>query len=325
MMRLQAPIIVIAGPTASGKSELAQRIAAALDGEVLSADSMQVYKGMDIGTGKVTASEQRVVHWGLDLVDPGQAYSVALYQRYARTVAKDIDARGKRVVLCGGTGLYIRGVVDGYEYPKGEQVENPVRRRYTALLEELGPQALWERLREADADSAALIHPHNAKRVVRAFELLAEGTSYAQQHRKLHAIPQVLPAVFLALEVERDALRARIDARVDAMFAQGLVAEVEGLLAAGFREAVTSPQAIGYKEVVDALDGRCTMDEAAQRIKTATHRYAKRQRSWFRGDARFRWLDAQQGPEELLRSALAEIAASEADGSAWRGLAMGEG
>lgn len=300
--QLSQPIIIVAGPTASGKSELAQQIAQALDGEVISADSMQVYRGMDIGTGKVPAAERRVPHWGLDLVDPGTPYSVALYQDYARRAAADIDARGKRVVLCGGTGLYIRGVIDGYEYPKGEQVGNRVRDEYTALLAKVGPQALWELLAARDAESAALLPANDTKRVIRAFELLEQGSSYARQKERLRSIPQVLPAVYLALSVTPDVLASRIEKRVDGMFAAGLVDEVRGLLDAGWRQAITAPQAIGYKEVVAALDGDCTMEEARAAIKLATRRYAKRQRTWLRGDSRVIWIDADQ-PEGLLERA----------------------
>ena len=303
---LSQPIIIIAGPTASGKSELAQCVAEALDGEIISADSMQVYRGMDIGTGKVPVADRRVPHWGLDLVDPGEPYSVALFQEYARRVAADIDSRGKRVILCGGTGLYIRGVIDGYEYPKGDQVGNPVREKYTKVLEEVGVQRLWEMLKEADPESAALLHPNNTKRVIRAFEMLAEGTTYAEQNAKLKVIPQVMPATYLALAVEPETLAKRIEARVNGMFAEGLVAEVQGLLDGGWRDAITAPQAIGYKEVVAALDGSCTMEDASEQIKLATRRYAKRQRTWLRADSRVRWVDANT-PEAVFEKALANL------------------
>ena len=304
---LSQPIIIVAGPTASGKSDLAQEIALALNGEVISADSMQVYRGMDIGTGKVPVGDRRVAHWGLDLVDPGEPYSVALYQDYARRKAAEIDARGKRVVLCGGTGLYIRGVIDGYDYPKGDQVDNPVRARYMAVLAEVGPDKLWEMLREQDPESAALLHPHDAKRVVRAFEMLAEGTSYARQKERLKRIPQVLDAVYLALSVDPARLAGRIDARVDAMVEAGLVDEVRGLIERGFRDAITAPQAIGYKEIVAALEGTCTLDRAIDDIKLASRRYAKRQRTWLRGDARVQWIDADEPGHDVLNRALAVI------------------
>ena len=286
------PVVCIVGPTASGKSALAQAVALALDGEVVSADSMQVYRGMDIGTGKLAPDERLVPHHGLDLADPGEPYSAALFQEYARACFEDIAARGRRAVLCGGTGLYVRAAIDAYEFPKGEQTGNPVREHYNRLAGEQGAGALWELLRERDPASAAIVPAADVKRVVRAFELLEEGTTYAEQRAKLAHIPQLVPAVFFGMAVDPDVLCARIDARVDAMVETGLVAEVEGLLDRGFREGVTAPQAIGYKEIVEALDGFISLDEAVERIKLATRRYAKRQRTWFRKDARIRWLDA---------------------------------
>ncbi len=298
---LHAPLIIIAGPTASGKSNLAQDVAEAVDGEVISADSMQVYRRMDIGTGKLPREERRVPHWGIDLVDPGEPYSVALYQDYARRKAAEIDARGKRVILCGGTGFYIRGVIDDYEYPAGEQRGNAIREKYLALLSEIGPDALWSLLNDRDAASAALIAPNDTKRVIRAFELLNEGTSYAAQRERLKHIPQVVPAVYIALARDTAELNARIERRVDAMREAGLVDEVRGLIADGFREAITAPQAIGYKEIVAALDGECEMDEAFELIKRATRRYAKRQRTWFRGDSRVRWVEIDDPAQTLER------------------------
>ena len=232
------PVIVIVGPTASGKTDLAQQVALAVDGEVVSADSMQVYRGMDIGTGKLPVEERLVAHHGFDLVDPGEPFSAALFQAYARECFTDISSRGKRPLLCGGTGFYVRAAID--------------------------------------------------------------GTSYAAQKERLASIPQVVPAIFIGLAVDPDRLRARIDARVDAMFEQGLVREVESLLNAGFRDGITAPQAIGYKEVVAALDGSITFDEAREKIKIATHRYAKRQRTWFRKDERIVWIDANEGDLDAL-------------------------
>jgi tRNA dimethylallyltransferase len=302
------PVICVVGPTASGKSSLAQAIAADIGGEVVSADSMQIYRGMDIGTGKVPLAEREVAHHGLDLVDPGEPFSAALFQEYARACFEDIDGRGKRSVLCGGTGFYVRAAIDDYEFPKGEQVDNPIRERYLAVAEQEGAHALWLMLEEVDPESAGIIPENDVKRVVRAFELLDEGGSYAEQKRKLATIPQLLPACFIGLSVDPDVLRARIDERVDEMVRSGLVEEVESLLAAGFREGVTAPQAIGYKEIVKALDGEVTLAEAVDEIKVATHRYAKRQRTWFRKDKRIRWIDADSGrPEELLAVALSII------------------
>ena len=291
-MEVSAPVICVVGPTASGKSELAQCIACEMSGEIVSADSMQIYRGMDIGTGKVPVEERRVPHYGLDLVDPGEPFSAALFQTYARRCFVDIDAREKQTVLCGGTGFYVRAAIDKYDFPAGEQVGNEIRERYSALAKTEGAHALWCKLNEIDPESASLIPENDVKRVIRAFELLDQGKSYASQKRALASIGQYVDALFIGLAVEPDTLRKRIDARVDSMFEQGLVHEVETLLDEGFRDGITAPQAIGYKEVVDALDGRCTLDEARETIKISTHRYAKRQRTWFRKDKRIHWIDA---------------------------------
>lgn len=297
--RLQ-PVVCIVGPTASGKTDAAQIVAAALDGEVVSADSMQIYRGMDIGTGKLPAEERIVPHHGFDLVDPGEPYSAALFQDFARAAFRDIESRGRRSVLCGGTGLYVRAAIDAYEFPAGDQEANPVREQWTAFAEKHGTQALWDELHRRDPASAEVLHPNNVRRVVRAFELLEEGRSYAEQKRNLAAIPEAVPSVQFGLAVDPAILAARIDARVDAMVAAGLVEEVRGLMDAGFREGVTAPQAIGYKEIVAALEGRCTMEDAVAAIKQATRRYAKRQRTWFRRDARIRWINADAGDAEAV-------------------------
>lgn len=300
MLSLSMPVICVVGPTATGKSALAQALAERLGGEVVSADSMQVYRGMDIGTGKVLPAERTVPYHCLDIVEPGQPYSAALFQEDARAAIRDIDSRGGRAVLCGGTGLYVRAAIDAYDFPKGEQVANPVRERYELYAKEHGGQALWELLRERDPRSAEAVHPNNVRRVVRAFELLEEGTTYADQRENLAKLPQLLPAVFFGLAVDPALLAERIDARVDAMFADGLVDEVRGLLGQGLRAGLTAPQAIGYKEVVAALDGLCSMSDAAEQIKLATRRYAKRQRTWFRRDQRIVWLDADTATTEEL-------------------------
>ena len=228
MLELSAPVIAIVGPTASGKTDAAQIVAERLGGEVVSADSMQIYRGMDIGTGKLPASERRVPHHGFDLVDPGEPYSAALFQAFARRCFRDIDARGKRAVLCGGTGQYVQAAIDDFAFPKGDQVENPVRERWTAYAEEYGNQALWEALEARDPASAAVIHPNNVRRVVRAFELLEEGASYAEQKQRLATVAPFVPAVQFGLAVEPAILNERIDARVDAMVAAGLGAGPAG-------------------------------------------------------------------------------------------------
>ncbi len=301
---LRHPVICVVGPTSSGKSALAQALAERRGGAVLSADSMQIYRGMDIGTGKIPAGERTVPHFGLDIAPPGQPFSAALFQRYGREVVESLDERGAPCILCGGTGFYVRAVVDDYDFPAGEQRGNAVRDSYRALVEEKGAEEAWRELEKTDPESAALIHPNDSKRVIRAFELLFEGTSYARQHEKLAGIQPYYPACFVGLAVEPGVLRERIDRRVDSMLEQGLVAEVKDLLNEGFRESLTAAQAIGYKEIVAALDGRMSLEEAAEQIKASTHRYAKRQRTWFRKDERIRWIDATHGDlKRLVREA----------------------
>ncbi len=308
------PVVCIVGPTASGKSDLAQAVAVALDGEVVSADSMQIYRGMDIGTGKVMPEDRVVAHHGLDLVDPGEPYSAAMFQSYARACFDSLAARGKRAVLAGGTGLYVRAAIDDMDFPKGEQVDNPVRDRYMRFTEECGAQALWDELDRIDPKSAALIHPNNVRRVVRAFEMLAEDTTYAAQHERLQHLPQAVPAAFFGLGIDPAILSKRIDRRVDAMLEAGLVDEVKSLLHHGFREGITAPQAIGYKEIVSALDGSTSFEEAIAQVKTATRRYAKRQRTWFRKDARIHWLSADDGDTaSLAREVLSQLNGAAAD------------
>lgn len=298
------PVVCVVGPTASGKSALAQDIASALEAEVVSADSMQVYRGMDIGTGKVPASERRVLHHCIDLVEPGEPFSAAVYQRVSRSAFDDIRSRGKRIILCGGTGFYVRAAIDDYVFAAGEQVGNEVRDAYTSLAARIGPKALWERLRAVDPMSADQIEPNDVKRVVRAFELVAQGDSYAQRKSRLAFIPQRYPAVFIGIAHEAGALAQAIDQRVDDMMRAGLVAEVEGLVNHGFRQAVTAMQAIGYKEIIAFLEGERSLANAVADIKTATRRYAKRQRTWFRKDERIVWIDGSLSAGEVLERSL---------------------
>lgn len=297
-------IIVICGPTATGKSDVANVLAAKINGEVVSADSMQIYKGMDIGTGKIPASERKVKHWGLDIVKPNEAYSAALFQDYARNAFKNIKVEDKVPVLCGGTGFYIRAAIDDYDFPKGEQVANPLREKYQKIAEDNGAHKLWKILQEKDTESAKLIHENNVVRVVRALEIFEEGKSYAKQVENLQKLPQKYNAKFFGLKVDPEILRDRIDVRVDKMLEAGLVDEVKGLLDNGFREALTSAAAIGYKEIVEYLDGHYSLEEAVSQIKTATRQYAKRQRTWFNKDKRIHWIDYNNAN---LTSAVEEI------------------
>ncbi len=290
-MIMNAKVICIVGPTATGKSELAQQVAERFDGEILSADSMQVYKGMDIGTAKVPPSERRVAHHGIDLVDPGEPFSVALYQRYSRDAFQRIGSKGKIPVLVGGSGFYVRSAIDDYDFPKGDQQDNPIRDRWQAYLDEFGTDALWDELLKRDKRSAEAIHPNNSKRVIRALEMFEEGVCYADQLDNLKTIKPYVDTLMIGLDCPRDLLNSRIDSRVDQMRRMGLEDEVASLLGMGFRDALTAQQAIGYKEIVDAFNGNRSINQAYDDIKRATRRYAKRQRTWFRRDERIVWVD----------------------------------
>lgn len=305
MTAARPQVVAVCGPTASGKSEVADLLAQALGSEVVSADAMQVYRGMDIGTAKEPEGSRRVPLRLVDVTDPDRDYSAALYQRDARAVADGLIARGRMPVFCGGTGLYLKAALDEMDFPTGER-GGAVRVRLQADLERLGPEKLYERLRAADPASAALIHPHNARRVVRALEMLAEGRSYAEQQGTWTEPRPHYEALWVLPDRPREELYRRIDARVDLMLAQGLVGEVRGLLASGLNPEGTAMQAIGYKEVADHLAGRCSLDEAVALVKRNTRRLAKRQLSWFRRDGRIWWLpasgrSAQEVADEVLR------------------------
>ena len=297
------------GCTASGKSALADELAVRLGGEVISADSMQVYRGMDIGTAKTPAAERKVPYHCIDICDPGEAYSAALFQRDSRAAIDDIRSRGKVPIICGGTFFYVRACLNQMNFAAGEQEDNPVREKYNALAAELGAQDIWEYLRERDPKSAEVIHPNNTVRVVRALEMLEEGESYAERKAAFKGIEEAIPSVKIGLVWETPVLYERINARVDEMGRLGLVDEVEDLLARGFRDGLTAPAAIGYKEIVAALDGECSMGDAFELIKQSTRRYSKRQRTWLRSEAGLNWIEADGKPlERLVAESLGLIA-----------------
>ena len=283
-------LICIVGPTASGKSAVSELVAERTGGEIVSIDAMQIYRGMDIGTAKTPASARRVPLHMVDIVDVDDDYSVERFQDDARVVIDELIAAGKPPVLCGGTGLYLDAVIDEMVFPHGSR-ECESRARYEALAEELGAEGLHALLAERDPASAEIIHPNNVRRVVRALEMLDEGVSYASHHEGLLARAEHYPAQIWALAWPRDVLAERIARRVDAMFEQGLVDEVKGLIARGLTRDATAGQAIGYKEVLDYLDGTASLEETRELICARTRRYAKRQLSWLRRDGRVSWVD----------------------------------
>lgn len=295
-------VIAILGPTASGKSEIAQQVALALNGEVVSADSMQVYRGMDIGTAKVPITERLVPHHLIDILDPGEPFSAQVFQKMARECFSFISAQRKVALLCGGTGLYVQAALEDMRFPKGDQIDNPVRAKYEQIAQNEGNQAVWDILHNIDPKSAEILHVNNTRRVIRALEMHAQGISYADQVKNIKQLPEVVPSLRFGLKRDPKILADRINERVDKMVEQGLIEEVQTLLNSGFRSALTAPQAIGYKEIVSYLDGDITQDEAIEQIKTATRRYAKRQRTWLRRDSRLTMLDADTLSKEQIVS-----------------------
>lgn len=301
------PIVAITGPTAVGKSSLADMLAVRWGSEVLSADAMQVYRGMDVGTAK-TPVEQRLAPLRLiDLVDVFQPYSAAQYQVDARGEVERLRSLGKTPIFCGGTGLYLRAALDDMRFPKGE-VDDERRGRYNKLAEELGPLGIHAMLEKRDARSAEIIHPNNVKRVVRALEMCDEGVSYADQAAGFSQHKPFYEHVTYALTMDRTRLYERIDARVDAMMREGLLDEVKELIDRGARDALTSMQAIGYKELIAYLDGECSISDAVALIKQRSRRYAKRQISWCRRDTRTRWIDLDRmGTEDAIALIESEV------------------
>ena len=254
---------------------------------------MQVYRGMDIGAAKTPVSERRRPLLMVDVADIGDAYSAQLFQEEARSCIDSLCSEGKLPILCGGTGLYLDATIDDMVFPKGD-TSSETRKRYEKMAEDEGSEAVYALLESRDPASAELIHPNNVRRVIRALELLDEGKSYAVQHAGLHERAPWYDASIWGIAMDRERLYRRISVRVDQMLQDGLVDEVEGLVAAGFRDTLTAMQAIGYKEIVDCLEGSCTLPEATEEIKKRTRRYAKRQLSWFKRDGRVKWLDLDQ-------------------------------
>jgi tRNA dimethylallyltransferase len=293
-------LIAVVGATAAGKSDLAVDLALALGGEVVNADSMQLYRGMDIGTAKLTMAQRRgVPHHLLDILEVTEAASVAEYQDLADAVITDITARGKVPVLVGGSGLYIRAALGDLDFPGTDEV---IRQRLEDQLAEQGPAPLYERLQAADPTAAAAILASNGRRIVRALEVIElSGRPFSAT---MPGYDGGRPAIQLGVQVDRAELDRRIEARVDRMWAAGFETEVRQLAARGLRDGKTASRALGYQQMLRCLDGELTLDQARAETARATRRFARRQESWFRRDPRVRWLDAGEG---LQAGALSEV------------------
>ncbi len=282
------PIVAVLGPTATGKSALAVALAQRLDGEVVNADAMALYRGMDIGTAKPTLAERRgVPHHQLDVLDVTEEASVAVYQSDARADLVDIATRGHTAVLAGGSGLYVRAVLDRFDIPPTDPA---LRRRLEADLLATGTAALHERLAEVDPAAAATIDARNGRRVVRALEVVTlTGRPYAAN---LPAREYLAPTAAIGLLLDLDALDRRIEARVARMWAEGLLDEVARLVEVGLERGRTARTALGYAQALDQLAGRIDETQARSLTTTATRRFARRQLSWLRPDPRITWLPA---------------------------------
>ena len=299
-------IICIAGPTASGKTALAVELAKELNGEVVSCDSMQVYKRMDIGTAKPSIDEmQGIVHHMIDVAEPDEDFSVSRYCAMAAPIVEDIVSRGKTAIIAGGTGLYMDSLIQGNDFAPFPSTG--VWEKLEQEAAEKGIQTLFDRLSAIDPEAAGRLHLSDKKRIIRALEVYLEtGETITEHNQKTQLLPPRFTPLWLGLDFENRAdLYERIDRRVGLMLEMGLIDEIQGLLAAGIPEKCTALQAIGYKEFVAALNGECTVEEAADLVRQSSRRYAKRQLTWFRRNKAIHWLVRKPGQsgEEILASA----------------------
>ena len=296
-------IICIAGPTASGKTALAVALAKEFNGEVVSCDSMYVYRRMNVGTAKPTIEEMEgIVHHMIDVADPDEDFSVSKYCDMAAPIVDDIIARGKTAIIAGGTGLYMDSLIRGNDFAPFPSTG--MREKLEEQADREGMEAMLELLRSIDPDAAARLHLSDRKRIIRALEVYYEtGETITAHNLKTQAIPPRYTPLWLGLDfADRAELYRRIDLRVDIMLQQGLIPEIRELLASGIPEKCTAMQAIGYKEFVAALEGRCSIEEAADEVRKSSRHYAKRQLTWFRRNKNIHWLTRQTGEsaEEIL-------------------------
>jgi tRNA dimethylallyltransferase len=295
-----APLVVVLGPTAVGKSELAVELALRLGGEIVSADSVQVYRYLDIGTARITPQQQRgVMHYLLGCLEPDEGFTVAQFQQLARERIREIGARERLPFLVGGTGLYIQAVIDPYEFPSLPGVET-VRQDLQSCVEAGQGAELYAELQRIDPDAARRIHPNDHHRLIRALEvyrLTRRPISSYQVRETASSLRYDL--VMIGLDRNRNELYRRIDLRVENMFRDGLVDEVRHLLDQGFESSLKPLQTLGYRQVINYLEGKCDLDDAISLTKQATRNYAKRQLTWFRRDSRIVWftLTEESRPE----------------------------
>ena len=292
---MKRPLVVLTGPTAVGKTKLSIALAKAIGGEIISADSMQVYRHMDIGSAKITAEEmQGVPHHLIDVLEPTEDFNVVIFQQKCRECMEGIYERGHIPILTGGTGFYIQAILKDVDFTENEE-DTPYRRSLEQLALEKGAQVLQEMLKEVDPKSAEAIHQNNVKRTIRALEFYhLTGARISDHNDREKEKESVYNSCYFVLNDERDRLYERIDQRVDEMVAQGLVEEVEHLKRLGCKKGMVSMQGLGYKEILSYLEGEITLDEAVYLIKRDTRHFAKRQLTWFRREKDVIWIDKKE-------------------------------
>lgn len=299
-------VIVICGATATGKSDLAISLATQLNGEIINADSMQLYKGMDIGTAKLSLEERKgIPHHLLDVLNVREDASVAWYQQSARDLISSIESRGKNAIIVGGTGLYIKAILDDLNFP---DTDPDVRDRLNELAQKVGGPAMHERLAKLDPAAALAIDAQNIRRVIRALEVIEiTGKPFTANLPRIESTRYPHARQF-GLVIDRETLATRIDQRVERMWGKGLVVETETLIDAGIRQGRTAQLALGYAQVLKYLAGEISEDEAKEETKRATRQYARRQETWFSRDRRIQWISPTQPPLETIKALLAKPA-----------------
>lgn len=308
MTEIKRPLIIIAGPTATGKTKLSVELAKIVDGEIISADSIQVYKGMDIGSAKVTKEEMcGIRHHLIDVLAPSEEFNITVFQRLAKAAIEDIYSRGKVPILAGGTGFYIQSVLYDIDFTENEE-NSEIREELVRIsLEENGKDILFDMLREIDPKSAASIDKNNVKRIIRAIEFYKlSGKKISEHNEEQSKKEAAYNASFFVLTDDRKVLYERIDRRVDKMISDGLVDEVKALLKSGMTKDMVSMQGIGYKEIVSYLNGEITLDEAVYIIKRDTRHFAKRQITWFKREKDVIWFDRSIMSEDEIIKAMTE-------------------
>jgi tRNA dimethylallyltransferase len=303
------PLLIVAGPTATGKTKIAIELALRLGAEIISADSMQIYRYMDIGTAKPSPEERKLVpHHLIDLISPAEPFTVADYQRLFSATCQQLQENGVLPLLTGGTGLYIRAVTRGYNFP-GPPINQELRSSLRQDAQELGKEEMHRRLAAVDPESAGRIHPNDLKRVLRALEVyLTTGapiSSWQKQKRNGKTLPE--DTIYIGLARDREELYQRIELRVDLMIAQGLLEEVRGLLEKGFGPELQSMQGLGYKELAPVVKGQTTLEEAVRLLKKRTRNYAKRQMTWFKKEPVEKWFFLSGAENESFPEILAYI------------------